>query len=92
MLFRLTADSYIDFLRFDGELTDTANYKKILEYILKDIAMKYKICIHITSINKAIRCEFIFSILYDVAFCYDGEVKVYLKYKLSKSYGKEPVD
>ncbi len=92
MLFRLTADSYIDFLRFNRELTDIANYKKILEHILKDIAMKYKTCIHITSTNKAIRCKFISSILYDVVSCYNGEVKVYLKYKLSKSYGKEPVD
>ncbi|RGB22979.1 hypothetical protein C1646_775198 [Rhizophagus diaphanus] len=66
-LFELTADSYIDLPRFDGELADIANYEKILE----DIAMKHKTCIHVTSANKATR-----RVLHGVATCYDGEVKI----------------
>ncbi|CAB4427527.1 unnamed protein product [Rhizophagus irregularis] len=30
----LTADSYIDLPRFEGELAKTTNYEKILEHIL----------------------------------------------------------
>ncbi|EXX69219.1 uncharacterized protein OCT59_002028 [Rhizophagus irregularis] len=33
-LFGLTADSYIDLPRFEGELAKTTNYEKILEHIL----------------------------------------------------------
>ena len=91
-LFGLIADSYIDLSRFDGELADTANYEKILEHVLEDIAMKHKTCIHVTSANEATRREFISSVLHDVASCYDGEVKVYPEYELSESHGKGPVD
>ncbi|PKK56149.1 hypothetical protein RhiirC2_800639, partial [Rhizophagus irregularis] len=91
-LFRLTADSYINLLRFDRKLADTANYERILEHVLEDIAMKHKTCIHITSANKATRHEFISSVLHGVASCYDGEVKVCPKYELSGSHGKGPVD
>ncbi|RIA81964.1 hypothetical protein C1645_744135 [Glomus cerebriforme] len=87
-----TSDSYIDLSRFDGELANITNYEKILEHVLKDIAMKHKTCIHIISANKTTRCEFISSVLYSVASCYDSEVKVCPKYELSGSYGKEPVD
>ncbi|PKK76473.1 hypothetical protein RhiirC2_734180 [Rhizophagus irregularis] len=38
MLFGLTADSYIDLPRFEGELAKTTNYEKILEHILDTIA------------------------------------------------------
>ncbi|RIA99584.1 hypothetical protein C1645_854100 [Glomus cerebriforme] len=85
-------DSYIDLFRFDEELSDTANYEKILEHILENIAMKYKTCIHITSANEATRREFISFVLHSIASCYDGEVKVYPEYELSESYGKGPVD
>ncbi|PKC06519.1 hypothetical protein RhiirA5_501328 [Rhizophagus irregularis] len=90
-LFGLTADSYIDLPRFDGELADTANYEKILEHVLEDIAMKHKTCIHVTSANEATRREFISSVLHGVASCYDGEVKVCPEYELSGSHGKGPV-
>ncbi|RIA93384.1 hypothetical protein C1645_735585 [Glomus cerebriforme] len=91
-LFGLTADSYIDLSRFDEELADIANYEKILEHVLEDIAIKYKTCIHVTSANEATRCEFISSVLYGVVSCYDSKVKVYSKYELSESHGKGPVD
>ena len=81
-LFGLTADSYIDLPRFDGKLADTANYEKILEHVLEDIAMKHKTCIHVTSANEATRREFISSILHGVASCYDGKVKVCPEYEL----------
>ncbi|RIA93591.1 hypothetical protein C1645_735445 [Glomus cerebriforme] len=87
-----TSDSYIDLSRFDGKLADTANYEKILEHILEDIAMKHKTCIHVTSANEATRREFISSVLHDVASCYDSEVKVCPEYELSGSHGKGPVD
>ncbi|RGB25122.1 hypothetical protein C1646_772166 [Rhizophagus diaphanus] len=91
-LFGLTADSYIDLPRFDGELANTTNYEKILGHILEDIAMKHKTCIHVTSSNEATRREFISSVLHGVASCYDGEVKVCPEYELSGSHGKGPVD
>ncbi|CAI2192107.1 17216_t:CDS:1, partial [Funneliformis geosporum] len=91
-LFELTADSYIDLSRFDRKSTNTTDYKKVLEHILKDIAIKYKTCIHITIANKAIRREFISSVLHSVTSYYNGEVKVYSEYKLSRSHGKQPVD
>ncbi|RGB24605.1 hypothetical protein C1646_772826 [Rhizophagus diaphanus] len=84
-LFGLTADSYIYLPRFNGELTNTTDYKKILGHILEDIAI-------VTSANEAIRCEFISSVLHGVASCYDGEVKVCPEYELSGSHGKGPVD
>ena len=49
-------------------------------------------CDHITSSNEAMRHEFISSVLHSVASCYDGKVKVCLKYDLSGSHGKGPVD
>ena len=42
--------------------------------------------------NKVIRYEFIFFILYDITSCYNSEVKVYLEYELYESYDKELVD
>ncbi|CAB4433246.1 unnamed protein product [Rhizophagus irregularis] len=78
--------------RFDGKLADTANYEKILEHVLEDIAMKHKTCIHVTSANEATRREFISSVLHGVASCYYGEVKVCPEYELSGSHGKGPVD
>ncbi|RGB30875.1 hypothetical protein C1646_817672, partial [Rhizophagus diaphanus] len=74
------------------KLADTADYKRILEHVLEDIAMKYKTCIHITSANEVTRREFISSVLHGVASCYDGEVKVYPEYELSESHSKGPVD
>ena len=50
-LFGLTADSYIDLPRFDGGSADASDYKKVLEHVLEDIAMKHKTCIHVTSAN-----------------------------------------
>ncbi|PKK58023.1 hypothetical protein RhiirC2_857969 [Rhizophagus irregularis] len=91
-LFGLTADSYIDLPKFDGKLADSANYEKILEHVLEDIAMKHKTCIHVTSANEATRREFISSVLHGVTSCYDGEVKVCPEYELSGSHGKGPVD
>ncbi|GBB96163.1 hypothetical protein RclHR1_00270009 [Rhizophagus clarus] len=91
-LFGLTADSYIDLPRFDGELANTTDYEKILGHDLEDIAMKHKTCIHVTSANEATRREFISPILHGVAFCYDGEVKVCPEYELSGSHGKGPVN
>ena len=91
-LFGLTANSYIDLPRFDGELANTTNYGKILGHVLEDIAMKHKTCIHVTSANEATRREFISSVLHGVASCYDGEVKVCPEYELSGSHGKGPVD
>ena len=71
------ADSYIDLPSFDGELADTANYEKILEHVLEDIAMKHKTCIHVTSANEATQDANLFlPFLHGVASCYDGEVKV----------------
>ena len=63
----------------------TTDYEKVLEYILEDIAMKHKTCIHVTSANEATRREFISSVLHGVASCYDGEVKVCPEYELSGS-------
>ena len=54
--------------------------------------MKHKTCIYVTSANEATRCEFISSVLHDVASCYDGEVKVYPEYELSESHDKESVN
>uniref|UniRef100_U9U996 Uncharacterized protein n=1 Tax=Rhizophagus irregularis (strain DAOM 181602 / DAOM 197198 / MUCL 43194) TaxID=747089 RepID=U9U996_RHIID len=51
-LFRLTTNNYIDLSRFNRKLANTANYEKILKHILKDIAIKHKTCIHITSVNE----------------------------------------
>ncbi|RIB15648.1 hypothetical protein C2G38_1562592 [Gigaspora rosea] len=76
---------------FDGVSVDTANYEKILEHVLEDIALKHKTCIHITSANEATRREFIYSVLHGVASCYD-EMKVCPEYELSGSHGKGPVD
>ncbi|SRR6266498_4179275 len=91
-LFRLTANSYINLPRFDGDFSNVSDYKKVLEYILKDIAMKHKTCIYITSANEVTRCEFIFFILHSIAFCYDDKVKVYSEYELFENYDKEPVN
>ncbi|PKB96788.1 hypothetical protein RhiirA5_434240, partial [Rhizophagus irregularis] len=91
-LFGLTADSYIDLPRFDGGSADASDYKKVLEHVLEDIAMKHKTCIHVTSANEATRREFISSVLHGVASCYDGDVKVCPEYELSGSHGKGPVD
>ena len=91
-MFGLTADSYIDLTRFDGEFADISNCEKVLEHVLEDIAIKHKTCTHITSANEATRREFISSILHGVASCYDGEVKVCPEYELSGSHGKGPVD
>ncbi|PKY51955.1 hypothetical protein RhiirA4_447639 [Rhizophagus irregularis] len=91
-LFGLTADSCIDLPRFDGGSADASDYKKVLEHVLEDIAMKHKTCIHVTSANEATRREFISSVLHGVASCYDGEVKVCPEYELSGSHGKGPVD
>ncbi|CAG8469097.1 4137_t:CDS:10 [Ambispora leptoticha] len=85
-------DSYIDLPRFDGELTGTTAYEKVLEHVLEDIAMKQKTCIHVTSANEATRREFISSVLHGVASCYDGEMKVCPEYELYGSHGKGPVD
>jgi hypothetical protein len=74
-LFELTADNYIDLPRFNGESTDTTDYKKVLEHVLEDIAIKLKTCIHITRANEATWHKFISSVLHGVASCYDGEVK-----------------
>ena len=74
------------------ELSDTTKYKRILEHVLEDIAMKHKTYIHVTSANEATRREFISSVLHGVASCYDGEVKVCPEYELSGSHGKGPID
>ena len=63
-LFGLTADSYIDLPRFDGGSADASDYKKVLEHVLEDIAMKHKTCIHVTSANEVTRREFISSVLH----------------------------
>lgn len=63
-----------------------------MEHVLKDIVIKHKTCIHVTSANEVTRCEFISFILYDITSCYDGEVKVYPEYELSGSHGKGPVN
>ena len=49
---------------------------------MEDIAMKHKTCIHVTGANEATRHKFISSVLHGVASCYDGEVKVCLKFEL----------
>lgn len=52
----------------------------------------HKIFQHITSINEATYCKFIFHIIYDVASIFNNEIKVYLQYEISESYSKRSVD
>ena len=48
--------------------------------------MKHMTCDHVTSSDEATQCEFISSVLHDVASCYNGEVKVCPEYNLSGSH------
>ncbi|CAG8793276.1 40892_t:CDS:2 [Gigaspora margarita] len=74
-----------------GHFLKSRHYSNI-GHVLKNIAMKHKICIYITSANEATRREFISCILHGIASCYNGEVKVCPEYELSRSHGKGPVD
>src|SRR4051812_23678492 len=46
----------------------------------------------IVSSNEATRCEFVSSVIYGIATCYGGQIKVYPQYEVSGSHGRGPVD
>ncbi|PKY60370.1 hypothetical protein RhiirA4_449646 [Rhizophagus irregularis] len=52
----------------------------------------YKASLPITSVNEATCCEFISVIIYGVTSIFNGTVKVYPQYEVSRSHGKGPID
>jgi len=46
----------------------------------------------ISGSNEATRCEFISSVIYGIASCFGGKIKVYPQHEISGSHGKGPVD
>ncbi|CAG8673102.1 7830_t:CDS:1, partial [Paraglomus occultum] len=60
--------------------------------IVTDMLELYKILPNIRSSNEAIRRTYISCVLYKVALCFDGSIKVIPEYQLKGSHGKGPVD